>query len=176
MGGLFIPNRTVHINATAARDLLWLVQRIHESSGIFLLRSLVWHIKKSDLVIFTDACLSGFGFWSPQHATAYHGPTLLSRHDDLIFFHEVYAVACAIHWACQRPSLPGHLVIRTNSMNTIDLFNTLRARHVYNKILKFVVEALMLHKVDMRVEHVSGQHSQIANTLSLGQLHKAQWI
>ena len=174
MGGPYIPHRSVHINATITRDLLWLVQRIRESPGVFLLQSLAWHVEESDLVVYTDTCLSGFGFWSPQHTTAYYGPTLPSRSNDPIFFHEAYAVACAIHWACHRSPPPGCLVVRTDSMNTVDLFNTLRARHVYNEILKFVVEELMNCDVDMRVVHISGQHNQVADFLSRGQLHDAQ--
>ena len=174
MGGPYVPHRTVHVNADITRDLLWLVQRIRESSSVFLLQSIAWHVEEADLVVFTDACLSGLGFWSPQHTVAYYSPVLAARRDAPIFFHEAFAVACAIHWACHRSAPPGRLVIKTDSMNTVDLFNTLRARHVYNEVLKFAVDELMACEVDMRVVHVQGQHNQLADFLSRGLLVKAQ--
>ena len=97
MQGPYVPHRSVYVNATITRDLLWLVQRIRESSGVFLLQSLAWHAEEADLLVFTDACLSGIGFWSPQHVTAFYGAVPLSKRSEPIFFHEAFAVACAIH-------------------------------------------------------------------------------
>lgn len=90
MGGPYVPHRTVHINADITWDLLWLVQHIRDSSGVSLLQSLAWHVEEANLVIFTDACLSGFAFWSPQHDTAFYGPILSSRQTAPIFFHEAF--------------------------------------------------------------------------------------
>ena len=174
MQGPYVPHRSVHINATIARDLLWLVQRIKESSGVFLLQSLAWHAEEVDLLIFTDACLSGFGFWSPQHVTTFYSAVLSFKRSEPIFFYEAFAVACAIHWACHRESPPGRLVVKTDSMNTMDLFNTLRARQAYNELLKFVVDELMAFEVDLRVVHVPGQYNQLEDFLSRGQINEAQ--
>ena len=59
-------------------------------------------------------------------------------------------------------------------MNTVDLFNTLRARRAGNELLKFVVDELMTFEVDLRVVHVPGQYNQLADFLSRGQLSEAQ--
>ena len=61
-------------------------------------------------------------------------------------------------------------------MNTTDVFNTLRARHIYNEILKFAVDILMQHDIDLRVIHVAGEHNQLADFLSRRQLQDAQRI
>ena len=84
MQGPYIPHHSVHINATITCDLLWLVQRICNSSGVFLLQSLAWHAEEANLLIFTDACLSGFGFWNPQHTTAFYDVVLASKRDEPI--------------------------------------------------------------------------------------------
>ena len=174
MQGPYVPHRSIHINTTITRDLLWLAQRICNSSGVFLLQSLAWHAEEADLLVFTDACLSGFGFWSPQHTTAFYGVVLNSKQDEPIYFHKAFAVACAIHWACCRSPSPGRLIIKTDSMNTVDLFNTLCVKRAYNELLKFVVDDLMTFEVDLRVLHVSGQYNQLADFLSRGQISKAQ--
>ena len=59
-------------------------------------------------------------------------------------------------------------------MNTVDLFNTLRAHQAYKELLKFVIDELMAFDVDLRVVHVAGQYNQIADFLSRGLLTEAQ--
>lgn len=61
-------------------------------------------------------------------------------------------------------------------MNTVDLFNTLRVHHIYNEVLKFAVDKLMAHEVNLRVVHISGQHNILADSLSRGQLNEARGI
>ena len=135
MSGPFVPHRSVHINVAIFCDLLWLVQRIHSSDGVFLLQSLAWHADEANLTLYTDASLTGFGFWSPQHPITFYGANLPTNTDAPIFFHEAIAVARAVHWACHHGiPLQCHLVIRTNSMNTVDVFNTLQVRNHYNEI------------------------------------------
>ena len=44
MGGPYLPHKLVHINSSILRNLLWLVTHIRESSGVFMLKSLAWHL------------------------------------------------------------------------------------------------------------------------------------
>ena len=75
MGGPYAPDRKVHINGDILRDLLWLVQCLRVSDGVFLLHSIAWTMPEADMLVFTDACLTGYGFWCPQLNRAYHAPT-----------------------------------------------------------------------------------------------------
>ena len=132
---------------------------------------------EADLVVLTDACLIGFGFWCPPLNFGYHAPTLPAHNQASIFFHEAFAVACAIHWACCLPDKhPRHLLVSSDSSNTIDTFNTLRAHGLYNEILKFAVDLLMQFDIDLRVLHITGEANSVADCLLRGLLTQAQTL
>ena len=54
----------------------------------------------------------------------------------------------------------------------IDILNTLRARNLYNELLKFMVDLLMQHNVNLHVIHISGEHNIVVD-LPCGQLSQA---
>ena len=56
------------------------------------------------------------------------------------------------------------------------MFNTLKARDLYNEVLKFAVDLLLQFGVNLRVLHISREFSTITNCLSHGQLTQAQSI
>ncbi|KAG6839460.1 hypothetical protein H0H93_005461, partial [Arthromyces matolae] len=60
-------------------DLEWVRRRILLSDGVFLLESLMWTEAEADVVIESDACLEGLGFWYPKRALGFYAdvPTCL---------------------------------------------------------------------------------------------------
>ena len=54
------------------------------------------------------------------------------------------------------------------------MFNTLCAHDIYNEILKFTVDLLMLHDINLRVVHIPGEANIVADYLSRGQIALAQ--
>ena len=84
-----------------------------------------------------------------------------------IFFHEAYAVVCALHCACHSGAENlRRVVICTDNTNTVDIFSSLKASGIYNHLLQFAVSLLMQTKVDLRVVHIPGDTNHIADHLS----------
>jgi hypothetical protein len=66
------------------------------------------------------------------------------------------------------------LVIYTDNLNTVQIFNSLSAQPAYNEILKTAVDYLLSdisNPIQLRVIHVPGELNTIADALSRGSLH-----
>ena len=132
-----------------------------------MLESVAWKVTEADVTLYTDACLQGIGFWCQQLAIGLYAPTLLHILPDHIFYHEAYAVVCALHWICHKTILGlRRIVIYSDNMNTVDIFHLLKARGLYNGLLKEAVDLLMTFEVDLQVLHVEGSHNTLADLLS----------
>lgn len=174
MSGPYQPNHRIRINEAIVCDLSWLLQHLQESPGVFLLDSIAWSSDEAELIIITDASLTGIGMWSPTVDIGYHAPVLTCVQSMHIFFHEAFVVCCAIHWAaqmCEASLVPiRNVVVYTDNTNTVDIFNSLKAQGVYNSLLKFAVNILMSHEFDLRVLHIPGSDNTVADLLS------RQWV
>ena len=58
------------------------------------------------------------------------------------------------------------VVIYTDNLNTVQIFNSLACLPAYNHILRYSVDILLSTKIDLRVLHVSGEHNTVADALS----------
>ena len=167
MGGPYRPSTMVHLNSAIIRDLTWLTTRIRSSTGVFMLDSIAWRSSEAHVVIYTDACPLGLGFWSPQLDSGCYSDVASTAVTLPIFFHEASAVACALHWVSQFGLMDVHrVVIYSDNTNTVDIFHSLKARGPYNELLKFAVDLLMTGDLDLRVIHIAGVDNTVADALS----------
>lgn len=170
MTGPYKPHKYIHINEDIVWDLSWLLHRLQNSSGVFLLQLVAWHLHEADLEIITDATLTGIGMWSLTILITFHGPVLSTCIDSHIFFHKAFIVCCAIHWAAdlvwQSECCFCRVVISTDNSNTVNIFNSLKAPGVFNDLLKYVVNILMDHDFDLCVIHILGMSNTVADLLS----------
>ena len=145
----------------------WLITtHLCNSSGIFFLESIVWCLAKAHINLFTNACPTRYGFWAPALCLGFYSYTL-SLHNLPIFYHEVFAVVAALHWACQH-SLPRHhrIVIHTNNTNMVDIFQLMRVHGPHNALLKLAMDLLIQYKIDSCVVHVCGLDNGVTDALS----------
>ena len=97
---------------------------------------------------------------------------MFERDDDplaaqpLITFFESLCVLCAIQWASLRQPLPKRLAIHSDSLNSVQFFNSFRARDKYAILIKAAAESLILSDIDLRVFHISGKNNVIADLIS----------
>jgi hypothetical protein len=61
---------------------------------------------------------------------------------------------------------PHHLVICTDSMNTVDIFHSLTTLDDYNDLLFCAVELMMDFDIDLQVVHIPGDNNTVADALS----------
>jgi hypothetical protein len=170
-------NRTkaaMYINKAVAEDLTWLVKHLRASSGIYVYNALTWDPTLSDLTIFSDASMSGMGFYSPHFLLGFHSALPVDAPINGIFFFEALSVCAALHWASGLPVPPKTLTIYSDNTNTVDIFNSLRASPVYNPILKSSVDVRVTYNIDLQVLHIPGELNTVADALSRSQFDVAR--
>jgi len=148
---------------------------------VSILEAEEWGHDDADLVVYCDTSTGakgqgkpGLGFWVPSRDLGFYAdgavpypPNLrLNKETGSIFYLEALTVLSAIFWVGTLASKPRRLLIYTDSMNTVEMFNSMRANPGYNTILMEAVDALIDMRVSLRVFHISGKENTIADALS----------
>src|SRR5882672_10125845 len=113
-----------------------------------------------------SASLTGLSFAAPKLHLGFCAsiPTLSPL--TTIFYFEALAIASAILWASGLvPPIPW-LLIFTDSLNCINMFNTLHAHEGYNDILLFTIHILISSKISLCVFHIPSTDNIVADALS----------
>ena len=117
------------------------------------------------MVAYSDASSKGLGIWFPGKHVEYQCPLPLNAPKDTIFFFEALATCSAILLAHSFRKTT-RLIVYTDNTNTFDIFTSLSAKPVYNRILTASIDMLLEDKVDLRVFHIPGTDNIIADALS----------
>ncbi len=126
-----------------------------------------WQEPDAEITFLTDTSNVGLAFWCPEVELALVAPI---KDSDIcfgdIFFNEALAVVCAIDWAAHLPDKPHRILIRTDSMNTVNIFHSLAAEPNYVSLLLKAVKLMMDFSVDVWVIHIPGTKNVVADALS----------
>jgi hypothetical protein len=160
-------------NNSIREDLQWAKDKVLESDGIRLLKSLSWDVDAATSIALTDACPRGFAFWYPQLSIGFATSTPSQTPATQITFYESLAVFSALEDARSRFSSESKIVIFTDNFATVAMFNSLRALPEYNCILKAAVNILLDTKFSLSVLHIAGENNDVADALSRGDFMKA---
>jgi hypothetical protein len=169
------PWQLIWISKSLCRELVWVAQHIEISNGIHIIESLEWDASEADLAAFTDASLMAMGFCFPSSHTGYHCPIPVGS-DFPIFYFEALSVLSALDHICHhllmdRASPNTKVAIFCDNMNTVDMFNSLRAQPRYNPILLTAVDLLIQFHVQLRLFHVPGSDNSVADLISRSSSH-----
>lgn len=158
------PNALIFLNKQAITHLLWVADAFEKHDGIHILTSRTWGPREADIVIYCDASLSGLGFWCPKplQAFAANKPEAPTGVEDNIFWYEALTVLSALEWVTRQAHKPWRVLIYTDNLNTVQIFESLRANGAYLDILLRAIDILIDCKVDLRVGHIPGEHNYIA--------------
>ena len=63
IGGKSESHAKIFVSKAVIRDLNWFVGHIQNSDGIYLFEDVNWDTEQADIVTYSDACLSGLGFF-----------------------------------------------------------------------------------------------------------------
>jgi hypothetical protein len=110
-------------------------------------------------------------YYFPSLHLAYHAPLPASPPSDTIFWFEALAVCSAIHhaanvWARDFSPKLDRLLVSTDNMNTVHMFDSLHAKPSYNPLLVSSINARIHSSLDVRVRHVPGDNNTIADAIS----------
>ena len=136
----------VWVNSAIREDFEWVKQKVMESDGILLLKSLTWEVCKSTCVLEADACPKGYTYWYPWTKRGFTTSTPANTPATKIIFFEALAVLSALRDAhlCFPPE--SRIVIYSDNFAAVAMFNSLRALPEYNCILKAAVDILLQGK------------------------------
>ncbi len=165
--GKVIPLAPIQLNKSVIQDLTWFTHCISNSAGVNFLEVHHWDEGDAEISLWTNASNIGLAFWSPEVESAFVESIKDSNvHYGNIFFNKALAVISAIDWAAHLPDKPWHILIHTNSMNTVDIFHLLMANLNYILLLFKVVEIMMDFGVDIQVVHILDTENALADALS----------
>ena len=154
------------VSKAVVRDLEWYVFHMQQSDGIHFFGDVEWGIHQADVTAFSDACMSGLGFFFQHSLEGFQCRAPSNPPKDTIFFFEALAVTSVIDAATRLPSVPARLLVYSDNSNTVDIFHSLRSLPPYNELLKFTVSLLIKFNISLRVVHVPGEDNGIADALS----------
>ncbi|GAW10444.1 DNA RNA polymerase [Lentinula edodes] len=173
MSGKSQPHADIYLNKALKEDLAWLARRLNSAPGILFFEAYDWNpLIETNMTIYCDASKLGMGFWIPETLLGFFSPIPFNPPKDTIFFFEALCVLSAIHWYCHTmrsdPSLNQRLrlTVFTDNMNTVHIFDSLKAEPAYNPILRSAVDVLLDYDVDVRVLHVPGEQNTVADAIS----------
>ena len=122
---------------------------------------------------YCDACMEGIAFWYPGRREGFYSPVPESRIDETIFYFEALAATSAIDDLRERETYHAKIILYTDSMNTVDIFNSLKCKPAFNPMLPLSVETSINNKLDLRVLHVPGAKNEVADAISRRNFGKA---
>jgi hypothetical protein len=171
----------VMINKEVRAALSWFGERLETMNGVSILEAEEWGHDDADLVVYCDASTGamgqgkpGLGFWAPARDVGFYAdglvpyPTNLRLNQEMgsIFYLEALTVLSALLWVETLTHRPRRLLIYTDSMNTVEMFGSMRADPGYNTILMESVNILIDSGISLRVFHIPGERNAIADALS----------
>jgi hypothetical protein len=140
MEGKQNPNAPIFVNKAVVQDLMWFHAHVEKALGIHLLKSLEWDPIDADCVLYCDALLTGMGFYDDKTYVGCQSSLPENAPQGNIFYFEVFCVCWALLWmASEFPATRLRVTVFTDSTNTFDIFNSLGATLLYNKIVKTAV-------------------------------------
>ena len=166
IGGKSESHAKIFVSKAVVRDLSWFVSHVESSNGVYLFEDVDWNADQADLVAYSDACLSGLGYFFERSAEGFQCRVPESPPKDTIFFFEALAIVSVVDATCRLPSVPSRLLIFSDNTNSVDIFHSLRSLPPYNGLLKHTVSLLLTHGISLRVVHIPGVDNGVADSLS----------
>jgi hypothetical protein len=156
IGGKAETHAKIFVNKAVVHDLEWFISHVHSSDGVCLFENVNWDVRQVDITAYSDACLSGLGFFLERSREGFQCEIPQEAPRDTIFYFEALAVVSVVDAVLKWATVPSQLLIYSNNTNTVNIFHSLHALSPYNDHLKFTVSLLLKHNISLRVVHIAG--------------------
>lgn len=148
-------------------------EKVKKSDGVLLLKSLSLEIGEAACVIETDACPDGMAFWYPAFRKGFAAAMPQGTPATQIIFYKALAVLSALMDTHSIFPSQSKIVVFTDNLTTVAMFNSLSALPEYNHILKEAVDILLEGGHDLRVLHIAGKLNLVVDAHSRFKFMKA---
>ena len=137
--GKLFQKALLWVNRDVERELGWVIDHLLHSDGIYFLCSVAWSyddLPPSVLHVYCDASPFALGIWHPSLALGLQAPAhdIFTQHGGSISYLEALCVCSAILDTVPCLLSGQHLVVFTDNVNTVQLFNSLSALPTCNWI------------------------------------------
>jgi hypothetical protein len=166
MAGLTNLDHCVTMTWAISNDLQWAREYISISDGVHLIQERDWGIADADFVAYTDTCLTGLGYWVPKDNLDFSGFMPEELPSEWIYYWEALGIISALSYAVDHIPKGSQLVIHTDNTNTQAMFNTLTIKPVYNSLIRFTIDLLIVTDCELQVLYVPSEENGIADALS----------
>jgi hypothetical protein len=166
LGGKTESHAKLFVSRAVVRDLEWFIFHVRGSDGVYLFEDVDWDVQHADVTAYSDACMSGLGFFFEQSQEGFQCRVPRDPPKGTIFYFEALAVVSVVDAVAHLPTIPSRLLIFSDNSNTVDIFHSLRSLPPYNELLKYTVSLLIEHSISLRVVHIPGVNNVIADSLS----------
>ena len=166
MSSSHIPTQHIWANNSIREELLWAARHIENSSGIHILQAASWEPDTADLITYCNACPNGMGFWYPSSSLAFQAPTPENSPVSVIFYFEALCMFCVLRNVATQVQCGAQVVIYTDNLNTVQMFNSLACLPDYNLLLRHSVDIILAHSINLCVLHVPGEQNLVTDALS----------
>jgi hypothetical protein len=101
-----------------------------------------WDLEDADTVVFCNASLQGLAFWYPGCSTGFYTPVPNDTAHEIIFYFEALAITSACNDLCKTMDDCSKVIIYTDSMNTVNIFNSLHCQPEFNPLLHHCIDIM----------------------------------
>jgi hypothetical protein len=117
-------------------------------------------------MVYCNVCPEGLDFWYLSTHLGFYVPTPSNPLASVIFYFEALCILCALIDTAHRIENGARLLIYTDNLNSVHIFNSLSCLPSYNHLLRHAIDILLSHNIDLRVLHVPGVNNGVADALS----------
>lgn len=87
------------------QDLSWVQRHLKRLNGIFLIKEQDWNVGEVDFLAYSDACLTGLGFWIPKTHEGYYADVPQDTPSEWIYYRETWGVLSVLYHAVKNQCL-----------------------------------------------------------------------
>jgi hypothetical protein len=158
----------IPINAAVIADLTWLKNIIPSAIGIRFVDTGMWSDQSAEMVMWTDASLrNALAFVYSNKGFLYPIKTPPADVKVDIFFLELLAIASAIHHTGSLARPPQHVLIWTDSLDSVAVLNSLHTTESWHNAPLLAIASIILRTgMDLRVRFIEGKKNVHADMLS----------
>jgi hypothetical protein len=168
MNGKTHARAGIFLNVEVIESMKWFQHILSTAIGVRFIDNDCWEDHEADMVVWTDASLKlAIAFVYANKGFVYEIREADPKVKIDIFFLEMIGILSAVHHAASLPSPPKRLLIWSDSLNSVQIHNSLRATEaLHNGVLLAIASIIIRTGIDLRVRHIPGKENIRADLLS----------